>query len=215
MENFNKIGGRGVRGPGSEPSEAASDKKRKKTFWIIVSVFVALFVLIAGLISLRAFSDRCAHNAYMEYFYNTFRGDRKVSYQTQNIDSYGGKTPKETLSLFTDAIQEKNYELASKYFVTEKQEEELERFSSFNSNTADQYVSYLDTLKLEDKTEKFRDLYKYYLEKYDVPESEEEFIERMKEIYKGHERMISTGNVHGLIIDFVLYPNGVWKILER
>lgn len=40
-------------------------------------------------------------------------------------DTYGGKTPEETWSLFLDALKKKDVELASKYFVPEKQGSEL------------------------------------------------------------------------------------------
>lgn len=40
-------------------------------------------------------------------------------------DTYGGKTPQETLEMFISAVEVGNYELASKYFVVEKQGEEL------------------------------------------------------------------------------------------
>ncbi|MHB1086516.1 MAG: hypothetical protein ACYCZ0_02085 [Minisyncoccota bacterium] len=39
-------------------------------------------------------------------------------------DTYGGSTPEETLELFIEALEAKDYELAVKYFVIEKQEEE-------------------------------------------------------------------------------------------
>ena len=41
-------------------------------------------------------------------------------------DTYGGKTPEETLRLFIDALKVGDIELASKYFIPEKQEEWLD-----------------------------------------------------------------------------------------
>lgn len=38
-------------------------------------------------------------------------------------DTYGGKTPEETWGMFLDALKKGDVELASKYFVPEKQEE--------------------------------------------------------------------------------------------
>ena len=38
-------------------------------------------------------------------------------------DPYGGATPEETLQLFIDALKKGDVELASKYFVVDKQEE--------------------------------------------------------------------------------------------
>ena len=36
-------------------------------------------------------------------------------------DTYGGKTPQETLDMFISAVEKGDYELASKYFVVERQ----------------------------------------------------------------------------------------------
>jgi len=38
-------------------------------------------------------------------------------------DTYGGTTPQETLQIFIDAVEAGDYELASRYFVVEKQGE--------------------------------------------------------------------------------------------
>ena len=38
-------------------------------------------------------------------------------------DTFGGKTPQETLQMFIDAVEAGDYELASKYFVEGKREE--------------------------------------------------------------------------------------------
>lgn len=43
-------------------------------------------------------------------------------------DTYGGKTPEETLALFIAALEKGDIELASKYFVIEEQEERLNYF---------------------------------------------------------------------------------------
>jgi hypothetical protein len=44
-------------------------------------------------------------------------------------DSYGGSTPEETLRLFIEALEAKDYDLASKYFVVENQPKELSNMS--------------------------------------------------------------------------------------
>jgi len=41
-------------------------------------------------------------------------------------DTYGGKTPEETIELFIDALKNEDTELAAKYFVPEKQKKEVE-----------------------------------------------------------------------------------------
>lgn len=41
-------------------------------------------------------------------------------------DTYGGATPEETLALFIDALKKGDTDLAAKYFVPEKQKQEME-----------------------------------------------------------------------------------------
>lgn len=41
------------------------------------------------------------------------------------MDTYGGATPEETLRLFVEALEKKDFELASKYFAVEKREDFL------------------------------------------------------------------------------------------
>ena len=42
-------------------------------------------------------------------------------YKLAMADTYGGKTPQETLDLFITAVEKGDYELASKYFIQDKQ----------------------------------------------------------------------------------------------
>src|SRR3990167_6466904 len=54
-----------------------------------------------------------------------FQKAEQELYQKMMADTYGGKTPQETLELFIAAVEKGDYELAGKYFVKSKQEEEL------------------------------------------------------------------------------------------
>lgn len=42
-------------------------------------------------------------------------------------DTYGGKTPEDTWAMFLEALKKEDIELASKYFVVNKQDEEREK----------------------------------------------------------------------------------------
>ena len=54
--------------------------------------------------------------------------------QAQSKDTYGGKTPEETLSLFVDALKKGDTKLASKYFILDKQEEMAKELSVGKQN---------------------------------------------------------------------------------
>lgn len=59
------------------------------------------------------------------------------------VDTYGGKTPEETLNMFIAAVETGDYELASKYFVVEKQSEEKARLISSPKENINNVLSLL------------------------------------------------------------------------
>src|SRR3989344_2715903 len=98
--------------------------KRKKIFFGVGIFFVVVFVF---LLIIEGWN-----------YYNQWKGEKRIDelaqelrhldredYERKAADKIGGKTPKETLELFIQAVENGDYELASKYFVVEKQEEEL------------------------------------------------------------------------------------------
>ncbi len=58
-------------------------------------------------------------------------------------DTYGGKTPEETLELFIEALEAGDYELASKYYLPEQQESVYQELSEIDG--FDQYLQILKT----------------------------------------------------------------------
>ena len=69
-------------------------------------------------------------------------------------DTYGGNTPEETLGLFIDALKKGDIELASKYFVIEKQtkwEKKLEDIKT--QNKLNVMIADLEKLKLTKSNE--------------------------------------------------------------
>ena len=58
----------------------------------------------------------------------------KEDRQTAMTDTYGGKTPQETLNLYIAAVEKGDYELASKYFVVENRSAELKTFQNANQD---------------------------------------------------------------------------------
>ena len=63
-------------------------------------------------------------------------------------DTYGGKTPQETLDMFISAVEKGDYELASKYFVVERQIEWEDNLMEFNTQNVKWLV---DSLKTQTK----------------------------------------------------------------
>ena len=97
-------------------------------------------------------------------------------------DAYGGTTPQETLRLYVDAIQKNDYELAIRYFISGDQETE---FNALDSATKEDLAHYLVLL---------RDL------------------ETAPGTYAPDKKLYSIPMSGNISADFVLYPNGVWKM---
>lgn len=77
----------------------------------IVIAVIAVYLLWANLLSPEAREQRDLEKKYDQFFQAISDGEEK-----QKQDIYGGKTPQETISLFIEALEKDDLELASKYF---------------------------------------------------------------------------------------------------
>lgn len=61
---------------------------------------------------------------------------RKIQEQAEEYasDTYGGETPEETYEMFLQALKTKNIDLASKYFILDKQERYKRFFTDIKNN---------------------------------------------------------------------------------
>ena len=114
------------------------------------------------------------------------RQAEQKDYAIAMADTYGGKTPQETLQMYISAVEKRDYELASKYFIGANQEKELK---SFDGSTSENLKNYLELWK---KAEPWRSSLE-----------EKEFTMETK-IEKSPS----------LFIRFKIYPNCIWKIIE-
>lgn len=82
-------------------------------------VILSLFLIAAAVALLWWFRppQNDQHNDPLAQYYKELE-------QRYAEDTYGGATPEETLQLFIAALEAGNIDLASKYFLVEKQEEE-------------------------------------------------------------------------------------------
>ena len=65
-------------------------------------------------------------------------------YKRAMADTYGGKTPQETLQMYIDAVEKGDYELASKYFIGDNQEKELRSFDGATKEFIKNYLNLLN-----------------------------------------------------------------------
>ncbi|MEK7479448.1 MAG: hypothetical protein AAB634_02875 [Patescibacteria group bacterium] len=115
-------------------------------------------------------------------FQKKVEGVRKEMYDTAMADTYGGKTPQETLQMYIEAVEKGDYELASKYFVEKKRSEELKSFEKSPKENLDNMVSLLKNAQFDPAG-------------FSVD----------NDVYILHDPVF---------IEFILYPNGTWKLTD-
>ncbi len=101
-------------------------KKSNKIFWGIGLFCVALFLFLVG----STYYDQWQGERRVKELAETLKQMEQEIYNKKAADTIGGKTPQETLDMFIKAVEAGDYDLASKYFVIEKQEQWKEDLST-------------------------------------------------------------------------------------
>ena len=153
-------------------------KKSHKIFWIFVFILIGIILLEFGL----RFYDKWKGQRNIEELARALEEWERGLEQAKIDDKIGGASPQETLTMFIEAVEEGNYELASKYFVVGKQEEELKSLQNSPKENIDNVMNLLRLTK-NDNGE-----------------------------YSEDKNSFSVYNP--ILINFVLYPSGNWKIEE-
>lgn len=123
-----------------EPLPSRSTKAVRQ---FVVFIFIIIAVLLA--IFILAEYDRRQNAKAVDQLNQMVLDIQKADYEEAMADTYGGKTPQETLSLYISAVEKGDYELASKYFIGTKQKEELESWKVVDENNT---IRYLNNLKV-------------------------------------------------------------------
>lgn len=152
----------------------------KKIKTIFVFVFGFLVVLFLAGYGYQKYSD--------------WEFDRETERLKQELerpyleDTYGGKTPKETLEMFIAAVEKEDFDLASKYFVLSKQEEWREGLIEAHKEK-----------KLNILMEEVRQANKE--------------LEKAKPLWETQDDYFFDTETN-VALDFVKYPKDIWKIQE-
>lgn len=121
-------------------------------------------------------------------------------------DTYGGATPEETYDLFIDALKSADVELASKYFVIEKQDSWLKTLQEYEKEGI--IISFVEELENTKKTwkksEKSTETQVSYVYMNNI--KEDKVVQ-----FEGQDVIIPVGNYQNGTI-FIKYPSGAWKI---
>jgi hypothetical protein len=130
--------------------------KLKKIF-LIVAILVAAGFLLWGASWLFQYYQ---YRTGPEYQAQKYIKEMEKKYRE---DAYGGSTPEETLNLFIDALKKGDIDLASKYFVIDKQEEWKRKLDeSKKVGNIDKFVSLLEKINTkENGKELLKDSYQF------------------------------------------------------
>ena len=133
-----------------------SQSKSNKIFWGIGLFFVALFLAVEG----YSYYDQWRGEKRVEELAQLLAKIEKEAFDKKAADKIGGKTPQETLDMFIKAVESGDYELASKYFVIEKQEEELKSLQNSPKKNIENIMGMLEqTIQNEGSYSEKKDIY--------------------------------------------------------
>jgi len=111
MENFEA-------GQSHGQVSAAPEAPKKPRFWKFAAWFVGIVVIVLAAASLASYvSPEARRDRELQRNYLQYQKGMSEFEAAMRADTYGGKTPQETLDMFVDALKKGDVELASKYFA--------------------------------------------------------------------------------------------------
>lgn len=94
----------------------------KSKYWKFVAAFLVIIVLVVGgyFAWAKYLSPQARYARQTQENYQKYLNWQKNFEMAMKNDTYGGKTPEETLKMFIDALKKDDVELASKYFILDE-----------------------------------------------------------------------------------------------
>ncbi|OGZ31562.1 MAG: hypothetical protein A3H02_02540 [Candidatus Niyogibacteria bacterium RIFCSPLOWO2_12_FULL_41_13] len=148
-------------------------------------IIVALGVLYGGFnagVYSYVYYKKFQQKRALKKFQEGIKKQEETERQKLMADTYGGKTPQKTLQMFIEAVEKGDYELASRYFILEKQEKELDDLKNAQKKDIKNVLNLLkQSLQYQGKYSQNENLY---------------LIRKP------------------ILIEFIKYPSGIWKLTD-
>lgn len=165
------------------------EKTSKSNYWKFVGAFLAIMLVVAG--GYLVWDKNFSQEAETQKNYDKYLTWEEKYQEAMKNDTYGGKTPQETLDLFVEALRAEDVELASKYFVL-----------NTNGEVDEKWTIYLSDMQKEDLLQSMaRDI--------------ERDARPLKASYKDDDSfaLFNDDGTVGVLIDMEINKeSGVWKI---
>ena len=99
--------------------ENQNSGKPKRKYWKFILGFLGIIVIVGGgfFVWERYLSPQAKSNRETQKNYEKYLAWEENYKKAMTEDTYGGKTPEETLKMFIEALKKKDIDLASKYFA--------------------------------------------------------------------------------------------------
>jgi len=103
----------------TQPTETVMEIKPRRVWWKFAVGAVIILILAGGGYWAwdKYFSPQARKNAETQANYQKYLDWQKSYEAAMTADTYGGKTPQETVDLFVKALRSENTELITKYFL--------------------------------------------------------------------------------------------------
>ncbi len=121
----------------------------KRDYRKMIFVFLAIvLVVIVGVVAWEIYKESQLPQKADE-LQRQIDQEREQERQRLMADTYGGKTPQETLRMYIEAVEQGDYELASRYFIEGNREKEMASFNGATTQKLTNYIEYLEQASRE------------------------------------------------------------------
>lgn len=167
-------------------------------------VILAIIATIVGWMLLNM--SPIINNIKERLFATNIEKEAKRLEELYKNDVYGGKTPEETFDLFINALKKEDINLASRYFIIQKQESWFKTFEEYkNSNIIADFVIELENSKntWEKSITKNPNVVNFY---------GSTLVEKDTKVNFNGQELTVPADTYTNITRFEKYPSGIWKI---
>ena len=168
---------------------------------------VIVLLIIAALVTWGLLNLPKIMNA-VQGKYTAWKTQRQIAAleRPYKTDKIGGQTPEETFDMFIEALKKEDIELASKYFVLQKQDEWEKTLGEYKKNNL--LANFVLELENTEKTwEKSKKNNENAIEFNSYIEVEKDSVIK----FQNQEFPVESGSYLN-VTRFEKYPMGVWKI---